>query len=128
MESRFEDFKQSPVFENMVSYLKYKLDQLKILMNLVIKKLRQQTISEIYYQKNGCNLNVINEWQVLKTFMVPLINNNKNSTYLELWKRVFLNIKTKKECCNMLHIFKLLLVIPFTNAKLERMFSRMLHV
>ena len=48
--------------------------------------------------KNGCKLNVINEkWQFLKCFIVPLINNNKYSAYLELWKRVFLNIKTQKK-------------------------------
>ena len=77
--------------------------------------------------KNSCNLNLINEeWQVLKKFMVPLINNNKNSTYLEFWKRAFLSIKTKKECCIVLQMFELLLVIPFTNVKLERMFSRKL--
>ena len=60
--------------------------------------------------------------------MVPLINRNKNSTYLVLWKRVCLNIETKKEYHSVLHTFELLLVIPFKNAKLERMFSRMLRV
>ena len=37
----------------------------------------------------------------------------------------FLNIE---ECKNVLHIFEILLITPFSNAKLERMFSRMLRV
>ena len=124
MESRSEELKQSPVFENMVSLL-----ETQTWPTENINEFGDQEIIKIanhfrdLLSKNGCNLNVINEdWQVLKTFMVPLINNNKNSTYLELWKRVFLNIETKKECCNVLHIFKLFLVIPFTNAKLRECF------
>ena len=124
MESRSEELKQSPVFENMVSLL-----ETQTWPTENINEFGDQEIIKIanhfrdLLSKNGCNLNVINEdWQVLKTFMVPLINNNKNSTYLELWKRVLLNIETKKECCNVLHIFKLFLVIPFTNAKLRECF------
>ena len=99
MESRFEDLNQSPVFENMVSPL-----ETQTWPTENINEFRDQEIVKVanhfrdLLSKNGCNLNVINEkWQVLKTFMVPLVN-NKNSTYLELWKRVFLNIETKKEC------------------------------
>ena len=130
MESRSEELKQSPVFENMVSLL-----ETQTWPTENINEFGDQEIIKIanhfrdLLSKNGCNLNVTNEeWQVLKFFMVPLINTNKNFTYLKLWKRVFLNIDTKKESCNVLDIFEFLLVIPFTNVKLERMFWRMLQV
>ena len=109
MESRFEDLKQSSVFENMVSLLEiqtWPTENINEFGDKEIMKIKNHFRDLL--SKNGCNLNVFNEeWQVLKSFMLPLINNNKNSTYLELWKRVFFNIKTKK-CCNVLHIFKLL--------------------
>ena len=124
IESRFEDIKQSPIFQSMVLQV-----ETQTWPTGNVNEFGDKDIIKItnhfrdLLSKNGRNLNVINEeWQVLKTFMVPLINNNKNSTYLELSKRVFLNIETKKECCNVLHIFKSFLVIPFTNAKLRECF------
>ena len=68
------------------------------------------------------------KWQVLKSFMVLLIKNNKALPYLDIWKQVFTNSELKSECKNVLHLFKILFVLPFTNAKLERMFLRMLRV
>ena len=41
---------------------------------------------------------------------------------------VFTNDVILRECRNVLDIFELLLICPFTNAKLERMFSRMNRV
>ena len=96
--SRFEDLKQYPVFENMVSLLEtqtWPTENTNEFGDKEIIKIANHFRDLL--SKNGCSLNVINEWQVLKTFMVPLIN-NKNSTDLELWKRVFLDIETKKEC------------------------------
>ena len=60
--------------------------------------------------------------------MVPLIKNNRALPYLDIWKRVFTNSELKSECKNVLHLFEILFVMSFTNAKLERMFSRMLRV
>ena len=60
--------------------------------------------------------------------MVPLIKNNKALPYLDIWKRVFKNSEIKSKCKNVLQLFKILFVMPFTNAKLERVFSRMLRV
>ena len=45
--------------------------------------------------------------------------------YLEVWKSIFTNDNVKRECKNVLHVIELLLITPFTNAKLERVFSRM---
>ena len=43
-------------------------------------------------------------------------------------ERVFNNSDLKSECKNVLYMFEILFVMPFTNANLERMFSRMLRV
>ena len=31
----------------------------------------------------------------------------------------------KEDCSNVLHLIELMLIVPFTNAKVERLFSRM---
>ena len=64
----------------------------------------------------------------LKTYVIPIQNNSPKVKYLEIWERVFSNKNIIEECKNVLHIFEILLITPFSNAKLERMFSRMLHV
>ena len=45
--------------------------------------------------------------------------------YLEVWKSIFTNDNIKRECKNVLHVIELLLTTPFTNAKLEHVFSCM---
>ena len=68
------------------------------------------------------------EWVVLKSYMLPIISNNKKSSYVDIWKIVFTNATIIKERRNVLDIFELFLICPFTNAKLERMFFRMNRV
>ena len=48
--------------------------------------------------------------------------------HLDIWERIFTNEETVKECDNILHVIKIFLITPFSNGKLERMFSRMLRV
>ena len=60
--------------------------------------------------------------------MLPIISNNKKSSFLDICKIVFTNATIIKECRNVLDIFELFLICPFTNAKLERMFSSMNRV
>ena len=47
---------------------------------------------------------------------------------MEIWERDFSNENVIEECRNVLHIFEILFITPDSNAKLERMFSRMLRV
>ena len=42
-----------------------------------------------------------------------------------VWKGIFKNQGVVRECKNVLHVVRILLITPFTNAKLERVFSRM---
>ena len=48
--------------------------------------------------------------------------------YLEIWPKLLRNKDVQASCSNVLHIIELLLITPFTNAKLERMFSRLNRV
>ena len=50
------------------------------------------------------------------------------SKYLDIWEHIFTNKETVKQCDNIWHLIKILLITPFSNGKLERMFSRMLRV
>ena len=99
MESRFEELKQSPVFKNMASLFETQTWPTEDINGCGDKEIIMMTNHfRDLLSKNDCSLNVS-----------------------------FLNIETKKECCNLFHMFELLLFIPFTNAKLEIMFSRMLR-
>ena len=82
-------------------------------------------------QNNGCDTTKIDpEWLTLKSYAVPLIQNQnkKDSKYLDIWAKVFQSPSIQEECRNVLHILEVLLVVPFTNAKVERLFSRMNRV
>ena len=59
---------------------------------------------------------------------MPIVANNPNEHYLKLWSKVLTNTEIKTECKNVLRIFEILLCTPFTNAKVERGFSRMARV
>ena len=76
--------------------------------------------------KRNCEIDLFNAERQVS--MVPLIKNNKALPYLDIWKRVFTNSELTSKCRNNLHILKILLFMPFTNAKLERIFWRMLRV
>ena len=68
------------------------------------------------------------EWDVLKTYVLPIVANNDKSSYLEVWKTVFWNDMIKKEYKNIFLILEILLVTPFTNANDEIMFLCMAHI
>ena len=39
--------------------------------------------------------------------------------YLDVWQKLLVNESVKSQCSEVLHVIKLLLITPFTNAKLE---------
>ena len=57
-----------------------------------------------------------------------IISGLEKINYLHVWSKVFCNQYAKENCNNVLHIIEILLISPFTNAKLERVFSRMNRV
>ena len=131
VEQHFESLFDSPVFESVESVLdtctwpidgdcgqfgNNEIDRLvnhyKDLLNL-----------------NGCEVSKVSEeWLTLKAHIIPIVKNHKKVKYHQIWKKVFENSDLKKECENVLHVIEILLIIPFTNAKVERLFIRMNRV
>ena len=76
-------------------------------------------------EKNSCDVaEISSKWDILKNRLHHLLD--RNSNYLDVWSGVFTSNELPKEC--VLHIIELLLITPFSNAKLERMFSTMARV
>lgn len=132
MENCFDDLSISPLFKHMLCLLDTsswpKEEQL-------ISEFGGKEIAEIcsYFEpllkENGCHVDQVeNEWDMLKLFVVPIVKNNPSLKYFDFWQRVFTNRDINNECGNVLHIIEILLITPITNAKLERMFSRLARV
>ena len=89
MESKFSDLRASPVFENLGD----------VKLQILVDNFREIQL------KRDCKIVLINaEWQVLKSFMVPLIKNNKALPYPDIWKQVFTKSELKSEYKNVLPI------------------------
>ena len=129
MQDRFEELSSSLLFKNLVSllYVSSWLKELSDFGSAEIESLKAN-LSQLL-SNNGCDIGEIQcEWMTLKTYVIPIRNNSPKVKYLEIWAHVFSNENIIEECKNVLHIFEILLITPFSNAKLEHMFSRMLHV
>ena len=61
-------------------------------------------------------------------YIYPLLHKSPDKSYLEVWCRTFINGEAMAECNNIMHIFEILLIVPFTNAIVEHLFSRMNRV
>lgn len=73
-------------------------------------------------QRNGCKVELIStQWDVLKSRVCDMIVDFREVKYLDVWSKVFTNISLKDQCTDVLHVINLLLITPFTNAKVERM-------
>ena len=80
-------------------------------------------------EKNGSDVQSINEERIRsKLFILPILQNNKKESYLEIWRRSFANTELMSDCKNVMHLYEILLVVPFTNAIVQRLFSRMNRV
>ena len=78
---------------------------------------------------NGCDISkVSSEWDLLKLEVNSITAGMNSVNYLDVWSRIFSEKNIRESCKNSLHIIELLLITPTTNAKIERMFSRMNRV
>lgn len=82
---------------------------------------------ELLQRSNCSSDNILQEWTTLKSYAQPTYNKNKEQKYFNIWKRIDASESNVTECQIILHI-ELLFIAPFSNAVLERMFSRMLRV
>lgn len=75
---------------------------------------------------NGCDITRIErEWDMLKQFVVT--TGLRNMKYSDVWAKI-LTCSKKQSFENILHVIEILMVIPVSNAVLERMFSAMNRV
>ncbi|XP_057291390.1 zinc finger protein 862-like [Hydractinia symbiolongicarpus] len=130
MEERFENLSTSTIFKNIVCLL-----DVSTWPTTVTPTFGEDRIDEILLdfekllENNGCNVGEVKkEWISLQSHIIPIVINNPREYYLKVWKRVFTNEHIRKDCENILHIIEILLCTPFTNAKVERGFSRMARV
>ena len=132
MEKRFSDLRASSVFKHTTSVLDVSVwplasDDDNSFGDAAVDELLG--LFKDLPQQNGCDVGmVLTEWDTLKAFVLPLIASNKETGYLGIWKRVFTNDFVKTECVNIIHLIEILFMIIFTNAKVERMLSRMKRV
>jgi len=118
---RFANLATCPVFKNLVQILncakwpKKKEDLLHFGdegINELVEHLK------VLLEKNSCVIkNVPAEWDILKNKLFQTLS--QNQSYLDIWSGVFKNDEFNTECSNILHIIELLLITPYSNAKLE---------
>ena len=129
MQNRFGELSSSRLFKNLVSLFNVSSwpKELSDFESAEMASLKAHFSQ--FLTNNGCDIGQIQrEWMTLKTYVTPIRNNSPKVIYFEIWKRVFSNEYIVEECKNVLHIFEILLITPFPNARLERMFSRMLRI
>ena len=129
MEDRFKPLLSSPIFNKLMQILdvsSWSCDDnvLSTSCDDEIKELTQYY--EILFCQNGLDTHQIsNEWDWLKSYLLSILKWKSKIDYLQIWKKTFTNKGIAAEHKNVLHINDILLITPFTNAKLERVFNRM---
>ena len=91
MNDRFADIRPSPIFENLVSLLDVQTWQ----KGSTIEAFGDTTISKLadsfreVLEMNKCNVDaVMPEWDSLKSYVVPILSNNKDK-YTNIWPKIF---------------------------------------
>ena len=69
-------------------------------------------------------MEVLPERIILNCHEVRLVKNVKDVKYREILEKIFKNSTVKNDCRNGLNIFEITLIMPFTNAKFECIFSK----
>ena len=133
VQKRFKNILDSPIFKHIESLVDTFAWPIKedcgTFGNSAIVELRNHF--QTLLKNNECDIEKIDsEWLTLKTHMIPVVQNQdrRKSNYLDIWQKIFRNESIKQECKNVLHVFEIMLIVPFTNAKVERLFSRMNRV
>ena len=65
---------------------------------------------------------------LFKAFYFAYFAKQSEESYLEIWCRSFANTELMSDCKNVMHLFEILLVVPFANAIVECLFSCMNRV
>ena len=129
MHNRFQDFVNSPACTCLVPILDFNLwpkEQESLNSCCDEKILKLSDYFEALLQLNQyVVISIRNEWDVLKAYVLPMLTSIDSIDYLQTWLKLFKNKDVMSSCSNVLRITEPLLIMPFSNAKLERMFSQM---
>ena len=129
IEDRFKVVSTSPIFKNLISVRDVSMWSLED--NILSSYCNNEILSvtnhyEQLLTQNGCHIfQIPTEWDRLKSYLIPILTSRSKVDYLEVWKGIFKNEGVVRECRSVLHVIEILLITPFTNAKPERVFSRM---
>ena len=129
IEDRFKVVSTSPIFKNLISVRDVSMWSLED--NILSSYCNDEILSvtnhyEQLLTQNGCHIfQIPTEWDRLKSYLIPILTSRSKVDYLEVWKGIFKNEGVVRECRSVLHVIEILLITPFTNAKPERVFSRM---
>ena len=130
MNERFEDLKTNPVFKSIMILDCNRWPRDDVNLSTFGEKEIDALIKHFssLLSKNGCVVEkIISEWDILKLDVRTLIAGCREVKYLDVWQRLF-TLPDRSSHKNVLHLIELLLITPTTNAKVERMFSRMKRV
>ena len=109
VEQRFSSFTESVAFSNIPMLLdtsSWPRNDSFSFGNCEIDELTDHYLALL--EKNGCDVSKIpNEWTRLKTYIYPLLHNSPDQSYLEVWRRTFINGEAMAECNNIMHIFEI---------------------
>ena len=127
MEERFHNLQISPIIKHLVSLLDVSTSQQmqyfgEDRIQEIAKYFNETLIYSKSYRRSPEGMDCI------KTIVKQIYENDTKAKYLDIWQRIFTNEETVKECDNLLHLTEILLITPFSNRTLERMFSRMLRL
>ena len=119
------DLRRNPIYEKLIPILDIETwpDDAdgESCINKIVEALDPLLIS------NQCNVkNISNQWSSLKQRVIEIKKGYATKlNYLDVRQKLLVNESVESQCSDVLHVIELLLMTPFTNAKLERMFSRM---
>ena len=128
VESRFEDLRSNPIYENLIPILDIETWP----DDAILFTYGENCIDEIVEAlepllvSNQCNVkNIPNQRSSLKQRVIEIKKGcTTKLNYLDVWQKLLATESVKSQCSDVLHVIELLLITPLTNAKLERMLSR----
>ena len=133
VESRFEDMRRNLIYKNLIPIVDIETwpDDADILFTYGESCIDETAEAlELFLISSQCNVkNIPNQWSSLKQTVIEIKKGCATKlNYLDVWQKLLVNESVKSQCFDVLHVIELFLITPFTNAKLEQMFSRMNRV
>ena len=127
VEQILSSFVVSVAFSNILLLLDTKSwpkDDFVSFGNCKINKLTEHYMALL--NKNGCDVSKISsEWTHSMTYIFPMLHNSPNKSYFKIWHWIFTNNEVMVECQSIMHIFEILMTVPFMNAIVEHLLSQM---